>query len=142
AAGTPRLYPSVWPASAPAYSARMPIVGPDRVDEVIAALRKGRIVGIPTDTVYGLAALANDREAVRGLGELKGRDPGQPVAVLFDDIKDIDAYIRPSNAFVRLSAFWPGALTLVVQVRHASARKFMVTEEGTVGVRQPADPLA
>src|SRR6185369_5990173 len=75
-------------------------------------------------------------------GELKGRDPGQPVAVLFDDIKDIDAYIRPSNAFVRLSAFWPGALTLVVQVRHASARKFMVTDEGTVGVRQPADELA
>jgi tRNA threonylcarbamoyl adenosine modification protein (Sua5/YciO/YrdC/YwlC family) len=120
----------------------MPIVGPERVGDVIDALKRGEIVAIPTDTVYGLAALANDREAVRGLGELKGRDPSQPVAVLFDDIRDVDAYIRPSNAFVRLSAFWPGPLTLVVEVRHARARTFLVTDERTVGVRQPADELA
>jgi tRNA threonylcarbamoyl adenosine modification protein (Sua5/YciO/YrdC/YwlC family) len=121
---------------------RMTIVGPDRLDEVVDALNAGRIVAIPTDTVYGLAARANDAEAVRGLGELKGRDARQPVAVLFDDVRDIDAYVRPTNAFVRLSAHWPGPLTLVVRVRHASARRFLATAEGTVGVRQPADELA
>ena len=62
--------------------------------------------------------------------------------MLFDDVRDIDAYVRPTNAFVRLSAFWPGPLTLVVPVRHASARRFLATEEGTVGVRQPADDIA
>lgn len=129
-------------ANAPQEPFPMPIVPPERVGEVVEALRSGKIVSIPTDTVYGLAALANAPEAVRGLGELKGRDSPQPVAVLFDDIKDIDPYIRPSNAFIRLSAFWPGPLTLVVEVRHASARTFLVTDEGTVGVRQPADTLA
>ena len=69
----------------------MTIVGPDRLDEVVEALNAGRIVAIPTDTVYGLAARANDAEAVRGLGELKGRDARQPVAVLFDDLRDVDA---------------------------------------------------
>lgn len=120
----------------------MPIVGPDRIPEVIEALRAGRVVAIPTDTVYGLAVRANDPEGLRGLSELKGRSDRQPIAVLFDDIKDIDPYIRPSNAFGRLSAFWPGPLTLVVQARHARARQFLATEDGTVGVRQPADELA
>lgn len=119
----------------------MTIVGPDRLDEVVEALNAGRIVAIPTDTVYGLAARANDAAAVRCLGELKGRDAKQPVAVLFDDVRDIDPYVRPTNAFVRLSAFWPGPLTLIVPVRHQAARRFLATEEGTVGVRQPDDDL-
>ena len=120
----------------------MPIVGPDRIDEVVAALRRGEVVAIPTDTVYGLAARANDPDAVRDLGALKGRDPSQPVAVLFDDIRDIDPYIRPGNAFVRLSRFWPGPLTLVVRVRASAARRFACAADGTIGVRQPADDLA
>jgi L-threonylcarbamoyladenylate synthase len=120
----------------------VPIVGPDHVAEVVDALNRSEIVAIPTDTVYGLAARANQPEAVRGLGQLKGRDANQPVAVLFDDVRDIDPYIRPGNAFVRLSAFWPGPLTLIVRVRHQNARRFLATPEGTVGVRQPADDLA
>lgn len=120
----------------------MTIVDPARIQEVVDALNRGLIVAIPTDTVYGLAARANDQEAVRGLGELKGRDAKQPVAILFDDVRDIDPYIRPTNAFVRLSAFWPGPLTLIVPVRHQAARRFLATEEGTVGVRQPDDDLA
>ncbi len=120
----------------------MPIVGPDRIDEVVAALRRGEVVAIPTDTVYGLAARANDPDAVRDLAILKGRDANQPVAVLFDDVRDIDPYLRPSNLFVRLSKFWPGPLTLVVRVRAGAVRRFACAADGTVGVRQPADDLA
>lgn len=120
----------------------MPIVGPDGIDEVVAALRRGEVVAIPTDTVYGLAARANDPDAVRDLGTMKGRDSNQPVAVLFDDIRDIDPYMRPSNIFVRLSRFWPGPLTLIVRVRAGAVRRFVCAADGTVGVRQPADDLA
>lgn len=120
----------------------MPIVGPDHIDEVVAALRRGEVVAIPTDTVYGLAARANDPDAVHDLGILKGRDANQPVAVLFDDVRDIDPYLRPSNVFVRLSKFWPGPLTLVVRVRAGALRRFVCAADGTVGVRQPADDLA
>ncbi|PKN78548.1 MAG: threonylcarbamoyl-AMP synthase, partial [Chloroflexi bacterium HGW-Chloroflexi-9] len=62
----------------------MPIVGPDRIDEVIACIRAGGVAGIPTDTVYGLAALPDHPGALAALADLKGRDRDQPVAALLD----------------------------------------------------------
>ena len=64
------------------------------------------------------------------------------IAVLFDDVRDIQPYIRAENAFVRLSKHWPGPLTLVVEARRAAWGQILVAEDGTIGVRQPDDGLA
>lgn len=120
----------------------MPIVGPDRLDEVAATLEAGGVAAIPTDTVYGLAARADLPEAVRAIIALKGREPRQPIAVLFDDITHIQQYVRAENAFVRLSRHWPGPLTLVVEARRWARGRVLVAPDGTIGVRQPDDGLS
>ncbi len=119
----------------------MPIVGPDRLGEVASALARGEVVAIPTETVYGLAARADDREAVERMAALKGRPPGQPFQLLVESVEAVLPLLAESGALDRVRALWPGALTAVVRAR-AGAGIAVVTEEGTVGVRQPDDALA
>ena len=98
---------------------------------------------MPTDTVYGLAALATNDAAVEALAELKGRGSDQPIAVLFDRIEDIAPYIEDATVLVRVARHWPGALTAVVQARaDAGFVAPVVTEARTIGIRQPNDELA
>lgn len=130
------------PTSAPLASRHtMPIVGPERLPGVVSALRAGEVVAIPTDTVYGLAAMPDDAAAVRTLAGLKGRAAEQPIAVLFDDLEAVAGYVEDSAALRRLAAFWPGALTAVVRVR-AGLATAALTPAGTLGLRQPDDELA
>ena len=93
--------------------------------EAVAALRAGRAVILPTDTVYGLCALP---EHVDVLYELKGRDPSKPVALL---AADVDALLAAVPGLDRslLERFLPGAYTLVVGAQ-------------SVGVRVPDLPAA
>ena len=118
----------------------MPIVGPGRVDEVVRALRGGAVAAIPTDTVYGLAALPDDAAAVAALATLKGRSEQQPIAVLFDSIEAIVPFVEDAAALRALAGFWPGALTAVVRVR-ADLATAALTPGGTLGLRQPDDDL-
>lgn len=119
----------------------MPIVGREHLDEIVERVLRGEVVAMPTDTVYGLATRADDDAAVHRLAELKGRDPRQPIAVLFDAVADIEALIDPPPDFGRLAAFWPGALTMVVRAR-PGAFASALTPEGSIGIRQPDDDLA
>ena len=119
----------------------MPVVEPEHLDVIVEALLRGEIAAIPTDTIYGLAARADDEIAVRRLAESKRRDPQQPIAVLFDEVSVISSMIEQSDAFDRLASFWPGALTIVVRAR-PRAFALALTPDGTVGIRQPADDLA
>ncbi len=119
----------------------MPILPPDAVADAIAALRRGQVVAIPTDTVYGLAAMADDRAAVDRLAELKGRGAEQPVQLLVESIDVISGHLDDPGALERVRAFWPGPLTAVVRVRPGFAAA-AVTDAGTVGLRQPDDELA
>lgn len=120
----------------------VPIVGPEQAAEVARALCAGAIVAIPTDTVYGLAALPTDAAAVARLVELKGRGAGQPIAMLFDSIEAVAPYLDDPAALERVRRFWPGALTAVVRAKAGSGLvPPVVAEAGTVGVRQPDDEL-
>ncbi|MDA1062634.1 MAG: Sua5/YciO/YrdC/YwlC family protein, partial [Chloroflexi bacterium] len=85
---------------------RVQIVGPERVDEVVRALRAGEVVAIPTDTVYGLAALADDAAAVAALAARKGRAQQQPIAVLFDEIEAIAPFVEDAASLRALARFW------------------------------------
>jgi L-threonylcarbamoyladenylate synthase len=97
---------------------------------------------MPTDTVYGLTALATNEVAVRALVDLKGRDSEQPIAVLFDRIEDIAPYLDDEALLDRVARHWPGALTAVVHARaDAGFVAPVVTEERTIGIRQPDDEI-
>ena len=119
----------------------MPIVGPESMPVVVRALRAGEVAAIPTDTVYGLAAMPTDPTAVARLAERKGRDARQPIALLFDETEDITHLTEEESALNSILRFWPGPLTAVLRARPV-LRPPLVTEAGTVGVRQPADDLA
>lgn len=121
----------------------MPIVGPDRIEFVVRKLLSGGVVAIPTDTVYGVAALATHAEAVRALAHLKGRAEEQPIAVLFDSGAVLAPYLEDPEVLDRVMRFWPGPLTVIVRARSdGGLSRSIVTDQGTLGVRKPDDQIA
>ncbi len=109
----------------------------------VAALARGEVVGMPTETVYGLAADAESPEAVRRIFELKGRPADHPVIVHVADASGLDRYGRdvPELARQLAAAFWPGPLTLVVR-RSPRVLDLVTGGQDTVGLRSPAHPVA
>jgi L-threonylcarbamoyladenylate synthase len=109
------------------------------VAAAITALRRGAVVVIPTDTVYGLAANAEHESAAQALYEAKGREARRPTAVLFSSVDELLRQVPelPAATVAIARALLPGALTLVVP---NPGRRFpWLNEERpeTLGVRVP-----
>ncbi len=123
----------------------MRLLAPTSENIILAAsaLREGGLVGMPTETVYGIAAIATDPEAVRKVFEVKGRPADNPLIVHVasrDQVAEVVSSF-PSEAQKLADAFWPGPLTLVLP--KASAVPDSVTAgRGTVAVRMPAHVTA
>jgi tRNA threonylcarbamoyl adenosine modification protein (Sua5/YciO/YrdC/YwlC family) len=118
----------------------------ERADGLVdagSAIRRGELVVMPTDTVYGVAADAFNPTAVNLLLAVKGRGRDMPVPVLVASRQMADAVVEGMSDAGRALAekFWPGALTLVV--RHTSHLAWDLGEtRGTVAVRVPDHPIA
>jgi tRNA threonylcarbamoyl adenosine modification protein (Sua5/YciO/YrdC/YwlC family) len=111
------------------------------VDRVGAELRAGRCVVVPTDTVYGLAALLSAPAAVDGLAALKGRPRSVPIALLVTDLTQATEVADLTPAATALARrHWPGPLTLVVDAAPGIGTT-VGSEDGSVGVRCPDHPL-
>lgn len=107
-----------------------------------AALRAGLLVGMPTETVYGLAANALDSAAVLRVFSAKGRPTFDPLIVHVADAAQAWTVAQPSPRAERLAAaLWPGPLTLVLP-RRTNVPDVVTSGLDTVGVRCPAHPLA
>ncbi len=111
------------------------------ITRAVEALRSGGLVALPTETVYGLAADADNEAAVRALFAAKGRPADHPVIV---HIGDTDALHQwsidvPESAHVLARTFWPGPLTLLLK-RSARAKDFVTGGQDTVGLRSPSHP--
>ena len=106
------------------------------------ALRRGDLVVLPTDTVYGIAADAFTPAAVDALLTAKGRGREMPVPVLVASRDMLGGVATlPAHGAELVEAFWPGALTLVV--RHTPALVWDLGDtRGTVAVRMPRHPVA
>jgi len=106
-------------------------------------LKRGALVGFPTETVYGLGADASSREAVARLYAVKRRPADHPVIVHFVDAKQAFAWAREVSESAKKLAqkFWPGPLTLVLK-RSRKAGDFVTGGQDTIGVRVPAHPVA
>ncbi|MDX1892970.1 L-threonylcarbamoyladenylate synthase [Mycolicibacterium sp. 050158] len=116
---------------------------PDGIASAISALKGGRLVVMPTDTVYGIGADAFDGAAVAALLAAKGRGRDMPVPVLVGSWHTIDGlvYSVPESARQLIRAFWPGALSLVVQ-QAPSLQWDLGDAQGTVMLRMPLHPVA
>jgi len=114
---------------------------PHALERAIELLREGQLVAFPTDTVYGLGALAFDREAIERIYLVKGRDTTRPISVLVGSPAALAEVTAGMNALARCLAekFWPGALTLVVP-RHPALPDNLFAQP-TIGVRMPDHPV-
>jgi tRNA threonylcarbamoyl adenosine modification protein (Sua5/YciO/YrdC/YwlC family) len=121
------------------------------VDRAVQALTEGKLVAFPTETVYGIAANASDQRAVLRLLEVKGRRPGNPLAVAIRHGDEAAAYCPDLSAVGHRLArrCWPGPLTLVLDSQHPDSALGQLSQEvrhavapnGTVGLRVPDHPV-
>lgn len=115
----------------------------EAIEAATSAIRRGELVVMPTDTVYGIAADAFDPAAVRSLLQAKGRGREMPPPVLISAVTTIDALAvgLPGYARALIEAFWPGPLTLVCR-QQTSLQWDLGDTRGTVAVRMPDHPVA
>ncbi|MFN9472424.1 L-threonylcarbamoyladenylate synthase [Acidovorax sp.] len=107
------------------------------------AVRSGALLGLPTETVYGLAADASSDAAVARIFAAKGRPSDHPLIVHVADATGIAHFAREIPAFAKalVDAFWPGPLTIILP-RLAGVATAATGGQGSVGLRCPAHPVA
>ena len=107
------------------------------------ALRSGALLGLPTETVYGLAADASSDSAVAQIFAAKGRPSDHPLIVHVADASGIAHFTSAVPAFAQalVDAFWPGPLTLILP-RRADVATAATGGQDSVGLRCPAHPVA
>ncbi|WP_116112773.1 L-threonylcarbamoyladenylate synthase [Austwickia chelonae] len=115
----------------------------EAVARAAAAVRDGRLVVMPTDTVYGIGADAFNAAAVTAVLAAKGRGREMPPAVLVSSPHTVDGLAAEVPGYARqlMKAFWPGPLTLILRA-HASLMWDLGETNGTVGLRMPDDAVA
>jgi L-threonylcarbamoyladenylate synthase len=114
------------------------------ISAAVDALRAGELVAFPTETVYGLGADAANIDAVHRLFAVKGRPADHPVIVHVGSTHQLGELGRdvPDAAHRLADAFWPGALTIVVERNPALVADAVTGGRATVGLRVPDHPVA
>jgi L-threonylcarbamoyladenylate synthase len=115
----------------------------DALAGAAAQLKAGRLVAIPTETVYGLGADATNADAVARIYSVKGRPADHPLIVHLADMQDMSEWASeiPDYAIDLARSFWPGPMTLIVK-RSSLAEDFITGGQETVGLRVPDHTLA
>ena len=114
----------------------------EETEAAAVMLRKGGLVAVPTETVYGVAASAEDGVAVRMIYDLKNRDYDKPVSVLVTGMEMVEKYCQniPEVAYRLAEKYWPGPLTMILEDREL-VPAMVTADSGTLGVRCPDHPL-
>ena len=119
-----------------------PVMQGNEIERAAEILRRGGLLGIPTETVYGLGANGLDPEAVRHIFEAKGRPQDNPLILHIPDASWLERYCCniPAAAYELAERFWPGPLTMILPRRDNVPD---VTTGGldTVGIRCPNHPV-
>ena len=115
----------------------------DPIAEALTVLRRGGLVGIPTETVYGLAADASNEAAVRRIFAAKHRPSDHPLIVHIASVDELSSWSLsiPHAAQVLADACWPGPLTVLVP-KALHVLDVVTGGRETIGVRVPAHPMA
>jgi L-threonylcarbamoyladenylate synthase len=112
--------------------------------QAVDLLTRGEVVAFPTETVYGLGAIATSEEAVAKIFEAKGRPQDNPLIVHIGSKEEISAFTHdiPKLAEVCMDMFWPGPLTLILPLKSDTLAKNVTAGLETVGVRMPEHSVA
>lgn len=113
------------------------------IPQAASLLRQGQLISFPTETVFGLGAIANQNQAVLDVFATKGRPADNPLIVhvaSIDQVAELAADISPT-AKKLMEAFWPGPLTILFPVKEGVLAEAVMAGHDTVGVRMPDHPL-
>ena len=115
---------------------------PNTVAQAAEIIRRGGLLGIPTETVYGLGANGLDSDAVLKIFLAKGRPQDNPLILHVSGAKQVPAFCHdiPDSAWHLMQQFWPGPLTLVLPARDTVPRRTTAGLD-TVGVRCPNNAI-
>jgi L-threonylcarbamoyladenylate synthase len=113
------------------------------IAQAAQALRDGQLVGLPTETVYGLAANATDDAAVAKIFVAKGRPSDHPLIVHVASAAQVAVFAAqvPDFAQALIDAFWPGPLTLILP-RQSGVATASAGGQDSIGLRCPSHPVA
>ena len=116
---------------------------PEKIDEAVAILKSGGVIGFPTETFYGLGADARNEAAIGKIFDIKGRDFKNPILVVIGGPQQMKALTDeiPQDAKTLMDRFWPGPLTIVLRAS-ASVSPRLTAGIGRIGVRFTSHPVA
>lgn len=112
------------------------------IQEAVKRLADGKLVAIPTETVYGLAADARNAKAIQKVFETKGRPAKNPLIVHLPNTEALSLWATkiPESAYQCAQHFWPGPLTLILP-KHPSVFPSITAQQDTIACRVPNHPL-
>jgi|AntRauTorcE11897_2_1112592.scaffolds.fasta_scaffold12213_3 L-threonylcarbamoyladenylate synthase len=103
---------------------------------VSSALNKSKVIATPTDTIYGLSALASDKEAIDKVYKVKNRPQDKKFIILVSDLEMAKKYAKiNSKQEIYLQSIWPGPITVVLEAK--STAKHLSSKKGTIAIRNP-----
>jgi L-threonylcarbamoyladenylate synthase len=125
------------------WTTRSEPVSPGNIAQAAASLRACKLVVFPTETFYAIGADPMQPEALTALWDVKGREPGKPIALIAANQESAFAIAREIPAGARLLAetFWPGPLTLVLPAG-TGLNEALIGQSGGIGVRVSPHPIA
>ena len=114
------------------------------IKEAISLINSGKVIAVPTETVYGLAAAFDNDEAVKNIFSLKGRPLNNPLIIHVSDFTHILPFLkRPVDDLEILSKrFWPGSLTIILPIKKELISSYVRADLQTAAFRIPSHPLA
>jgi tRNA threonylcarbamoyl adenosine modification protein (Sua5/YciO/YrdC/YwlC family) len=111
------------------------------IRRVVETLKKGGVIGYPTDTIYGVGCDLFNQEAIRKVHRLKKMDGKKPLSFICSDLKDISRYAYVSNyAYKMMKRLLPGPYTFVLKATKL-VPKIAMTKQNSVGIRIPDNKI-
>lgn len=109
------------------------------LEEAAKRLQHGEVVAVPTETVYGLAAILDNENAVKKIFELKSRPQDNPLIVHIGDLNELKGLVQKMpTTLSKVTGFWPGPLTVVFEANAKRVPDLVRAHLPTVGIRMPA----
>jgi len=114
----------------------------NNLGDAINAVKEGKIIGIPTETVYGIGVDPYSQSAVDKIFELKERSLDKPLSVLISSYEEISKLGVVSKIPDVVELYWPGPLTIIVETKAKFANGVGTNNPLTIGIRVPDNELA
>lgn len=115
----------------------------DLIQKAVVLLKQGQLIGLPTETVYGLAGDATNEAAIKKIFQAKGRPADHPLIVHIGTLTEIHQWAKDISpeAHLLMQKFWPGPLTLILN-KQPEVSLLLTGNQDSVGLRMPNHPMA